>query len=304
MTRLPPRAPGQATGTAARQGFGGSDTGRVRNASPLARGARSGTATSATAPSAWLDPVRAATIEPIVLSGAQTIDGVSLVAGDRVLVKDQDAAPEQNGIYVVADPLGWSRAGDRLIPGVATMCREGNANEDRGWVLASDTVDVGTTAQEWTRLDRPQVWIGADAPDPRRTYALWWDTDDDTLWAWTGAAWEPLAEPDPVLQVYVGSAAPSPRGDYLLWWESDADTLWAWEGSEWVAASGGQVEIGATEPTSATVLLWEDTGDDPAVLRYKGTGGSWPEAVAPEVHVGASEPTGAGVLLWVDTSGT
>ena len=46
--------------------------------------------------------VRAASTANIAtLSGAMTIDGVSLVAGDRVLVKDQSTA-SQNGVYVVA----------------------------------------------------------------------------------------------------------------------------------------------------------------------------------------------------------
>jgi hypothetical protein len=56
--------------------------------------------------------VTVATTGNITLSGAQTIDGVTLVAGDRVLVKDQSAANQaQNGIYVAAS-ASWSRAGD------------------------------------------------------------------------------------------------------------------------------------------------------------------------------------------------
>ena len=54
--------------------------------------------------------VRAATTSNISLSGLQTVDGVILANGDRVLVKNQ-TAPEQNGVYVVgAGP--WSRAKD------------------------------------------------------------------------------------------------------------------------------------------------------------------------------------------------
>lgn len=49
----------------------------------------------------------AATTTNISLSGAQTIDGVSVVAGDLVLVKNQSTA-SQNGVYTVA--LGsWTR---------------------------------------------------------------------------------------------------------------------------------------------------------------------------------------------------
>lgn len=55
-------------------------------------------------------PCKAATTANITLSGAQTIDGVSLVSGDRCLVKNQTTASE-NGIYDVS-ATAWSRAID------------------------------------------------------------------------------------------------------------------------------------------------------------------------------------------------
>jgi hypothetical protein len=57
----------------------------------------------------WKQPVRAATTANITLSGAQTIDTVPVVDGDRVLVKDQTAQAD-NGIYIVGTP--WTRAPD------------------------------------------------------------------------------------------------------------------------------------------------------------------------------------------------
>jgi hypothetical protein len=54
--------------------------------------------------------VLVATTANITLSGAQTIDGVSVVAGDRVLVKDQTTQAD-NGIYVAATGA-WARSAD------------------------------------------------------------------------------------------------------------------------------------------------------------------------------------------------
>ena len=59
----------------------------------------------------WKQPVVAGTLSTnITLSGAQSIDGVSVVAGERVLVKNQ-TDQSQNGIYVAATGA-WSRASD------------------------------------------------------------------------------------------------------------------------------------------------------------------------------------------------
>ena len=81
----------------------------------------------------------------ITLSGAQTIDGVSCVAGDRVLVAAQTDASE-NGIYVVAAGA-WSRSSDfdSLTPideinGASVSVREGTSYQ--GWNL----VQFGTVS--------------------------------------------------------------------------------------------------------------------------------------------------------------
>lgn len=55
-------------------------------------------------------PVKAASNAPLTLSGEQTVNGIPLLVGDRVLVKDQ-ADPIENGIYVV-ETSAWQRAGD------------------------------------------------------------------------------------------------------------------------------------------------------------------------------------------------
>lgn len=88
--------------------------------------------------------VHAATTGNITLSGTQTLDGVVLVVGDRVLVKNQTTAA-QNGIYVVAAGA-WSRATDadtwNELISAFTFVEEGTTNADTGWV---STVNAGGT---------------------------------------------------------------------------------------------------------------------------------------------------------------
>ena len=55
----------------------------------------------------WKQPVLCATTTNITLSGLQAIDGVTVAAGDRVLVKDQTNTVN-NGVYVV-DTGAWTR---------------------------------------------------------------------------------------------------------------------------------------------------------------------------------------------------
>lgn len=94
--------------------------------------------------------VKVATTANITLSTAQTIDGVSLSAGDRVLVKDQSTASE-NGLYTVSSG-SWVRTTDadtsaEVTPGLFVFVEQGTSNADSGWVLTTDgTITLGTTA--------------------------------------------------------------------------------------------------------------------------------------------------------------
>jgi hypothetical protein len=96
------------------------------------------------------DSVRVATTANITLSGAQTIDGVSVIAGDRVLVKDQSTG-SQNGIYVCASG-SWTRATDadssaEVTTGLFVNVEEGTANGDKSFVLTTNNpITIGTTA--------------------------------------------------------------------------------------------------------------------------------------------------------------
>ncbi len=94
------------------------------------------------------ESVRAATTADITLSGNQTIDGVSTVDGDRVLVKEQSDLTE-NGIYVT-DSGAWSRSADadntpgaEIGPGMFTFVEEGSTEANNGFVAFGTTTGAG-----------------------------------------------------------------------------------------------------------------------------------------------------------------
>jgi hypothetical protein len=98
--------------------------------------------------------VKVATTANITLSNTQTIDGVALSVGDRVLVKDQTTA-SQNGIYIVASGA-WTRSTDadapnELNPGTFVFVEQGTINDNAGFVVVSDSVvTIGTDDINWT----------------------------------------------------------------------------------------------------------------------------------------------------------
>lgn len=103
----------------------------------------------------WKTAVRAATTANITLSAPQTIDGVSVIANDRVLVKNQTTF-SQNGIYVVAAGA-WTRALDQDAPsefvGAAVFVDEGTLNADTAWVQVTPApITVGTSNIVWTQF--------------------------------------------------------------------------------------------------------------------------------------------------------
>jgi hypothetical protein len=90
----------------------------------------------------------------ITLSGTQTVDGVALTAGQRILVAAQTNAVD-NGIYVVAAGA-WSRSVDMAVgsnaAGAFTFIEQGTSFADSGWVCTSDAAVVGTDALNWSQF--------------------------------------------------------------------------------------------------------------------------------------------------------
>lgn len=97
---------------------------------------------------AYKRPARVATTAPIIRFGLQVIDGIVLVAGDSVLVKNQ-VDQRENGIYIVA---------------AGTWVRRDDADND-GDIIAAMLVPVGEGATNrglWQQEEPDPIVIGVD----------------------------------------------------------------------------------------------------------------------------------------------
>ena len=100
--------------------------------------------------------VRVAATAAITLSNLQTIDGVALAVGDRVLLTAQ-APAEGNGIYVVGTEA-WIRAADadsslEVTPGLFVQVEQGTTYGDSLWQLVSDApITLGTSVLQFAMI--------------------------------------------------------------------------------------------------------------------------------------------------------
>jgi hypothetical protein len=109
----------------------------------------------------WKASVRAATTAAVTLASdlenGDTLDGVTLATGDRVLVKNQSTGSE-NGIYVVKasgapDRSTDADAGSELTSNFAVFVEEGTVNADQGYTLTNNgSITIGTTALTFTQF--------------------------------------------------------------------------------------------------------------------------------------------------------
>ncbi len=99
------------------------------------------------------------------LNNGDTLDGVTLATGDRVLVKDQSTGT-QNGIYVVAASPARAvdfDASSEVTSGLFTFVETGTVNSDSGWVLTTDgAITLDSTAIAFTQFSGAgQITAGA-----------------------------------------------------------------------------------------------------------------------------------------------
>lgn len=144
--------------------------------------------------------VRAATTVAGTLASSfeagDTIDGVSLVLGDRILIKNQ-ASGIENGIYVVETTGAPTRAedldtGDNAAS-INSFVREGTTNGNSAWACtnAPSTATVGTDALVFTQYDVLSTLLPARGGTGVTTFGgvntLLYTTAADTLASITSA---------------------------------------------------------------------------------------------------------------------
>ncbi len=103
----------------------------------------------------WKDAVRVATTANITLSGTQTIDGISVIVGDRVAVIGQTTG-SANGIYLVASGA-WTRALDADsatdVFGMTFFVSEGTTNGNKVFTMTTDApITLNTTSLVFAQI--------------------------------------------------------------------------------------------------------------------------------------------------------
>jgi len=139
----------------------------------------------------WKQSVRAGTTANITLSGPQTIDGVSVIAGDRVLVKNQSSG-SANGIYV-ANASAWVRAADAdsagdITPGMIVTIEEGGQGNTTWRCTNTGAITIGTTALTFTAFS---TFTSATPSQSNKGMAALLTTNDNDLACNTGLASTP-----------------------------------------------------------------------------------------------------------------
>jgi len=194
--------------------------------------------------------VRAATVASVNLAtdleAGDTLDGVTLAAGNRVLVKDQGGpgvAHVDNGIYVVqasgapvraSDSNGTADTGE-LSPGTFTFVEEGTVNSDKGFVISTNgTITVGATAIAWTQFS------GAGSFTPGDGLSQTGNTINVNVVA---NRTEIVGDAVDIASTYAGQASITTLGTI---------TTGVWNGTDVAVADGG---TGASDATTARTNL-------------------------------------------------
>lgn len=168
----------------------------------------------------WKASVRAASTIAGTLASAfengDVLDGVTLVTGDRILLKNQ-ASPVENGIYVVQASGTPLRAPDAdatgdLNAGAAVFVSEGTTNGNSQWSLTTDDpITIGSTGLTFSQVGGSTSYTASQGiqivgNDIRPVYGSSAQTVTEGNDARLTNARTPVGTPLTSGQVYVGNA--------------------------------------------------------------------------------------------------
>lgn len=95
----------------------------------------------------------------IATNGLAAVDGVTPIAGDRVLLKNQTTATE-NGPYV-ASAGAWTRDTDTVTANSFWFAEEGTTNADTSWMVTTNgAITLGTTSLGISQFGAPGTVSG------------------------------------------------------------------------------------------------------------------------------------------------
>ncbi len=118
----------------------------------------------------WKQAVKAAGTNNVAaltsVSAGNTLDGVALLAGDRVLLKNQSDATA-NGLYVIQGAgVAPVRAADMTntahLAGAAVFVAQGTANGGTAWICTSPSAAVGSQAITFAQFASPGTYTAGD----------------------------------------------------------------------------------------------------------------------------------------------
>lgn len=226
---------------------------------------------------AFKKSARVATTANITLSAPQTIDGVAVVANNRVLVKNQTTA-SQNGIYIV-QAAAWTRANDAdssADMGGAVVNIDEGTQGGQLWTTSFKTTDtVGTTAMNWFRIqdassDIPLADGGTNASLTAVNGGVVYSTASAMAISAAGTSGQVLKSN--------GAAAPTWQTNNLdslsdvVVTSPSAGQVISYNGTNWVnstGGSGGGVTASATPPSSpSNGSAWFDTNAGTLYVYY------------------------------------
>ena len=191
-----------------------------------------------------------------ITAAPNTIDGISLAANDRILLKDQTTGA-QNGIWKVTT-LGtgangvWDRATDfdqdaEVTPGSFTFVEQGTVNADTGWVLATDgviTIGGGSgTSLTWVQFSSAgQITAGSGLQKTGNTLSVLGTTNRVTVGATVDIA-----------SNYVGQTSLTTLGTITTGTWTGTTIALANGGTGATTAAGARTNLGVTGKYAATL---------------------------------------------------